>query len=119
MANPFKTAVEKRVWYPDELEELPWLELVSEEPVDADEIDEDTAQHGDWVRVAPDGAPEEEEHTPVWTGDEVWISAPQGLQKSLAVKEAVPGHRFIVHEARRGDTEHAPWRFTIEHDDDG
>lgn len=107
MSNPFKKATEKAVYYPDELPDLGTVDLVSEAPVPAEEVPEDDAKHGNFVKIA---------HSMNGEATEAWIAAPRDLLRALGEAEAEPGHVFQVRGAERGDRAHDPWQFEVAHD---
>lgn len=103
MTNPFTEAATKDVWYPDELHEVGTVELISEEPIPADDVPHDDAQYGQWIEVESG------------TG-EMWFSCPKDLSRALGEAEAVPGHVFSIRSAEKGDSDHSPWSFEVAHD---
>lgn len=105
--NPFVAATRKAVYYPDELQDLGTVDLVSPEPVEAEEVPEDDAKHGDFVKVV---------HSMNGEASEAWIAAPRDLQRALADARAEPGHTFQVRDAERGDRAHSEWKFKVAHD---
>lgn len=77
MSNPFKESVKKEVWYPDDLPDLGRFEVLSEEPVEAENVPHDEASYGKWVEVENGSGP-------------VWITAP--LQLREIIGEAIEDH---------------------------
>lgn len=108
MSNPFKDATTKAVYYPDELPDVGTVRLESEAPVPAEDVPEDDAKHGDFVKVTRGTADGD--------GTEVWLAAPRDLVRALGEAEAEPGHLFQVRSADRGDRAHDPWKFKVAHD---
>lgn len=104
--NPFAEAARKEVYYPDDHVEAPPYRLLSEEPVEADDVDNDDAKHGTWVRCKVGTAD---------SAEEAWVAAPRSLLKFLGVKDAEPGFCFDVNDAKkRGNADDSPWSFTCE-----
>lgn len=104
MVNPFEKASKKEVYYPDELDEVGTVQLVSEEPIEAKEVPHDDAKHGDWIKVTQNGA-------------EIWLSCPKDLSRALGEGDATPGHVFQVRSAEKDEhDDKAPWQFKVAHD---
>lgn len=103
MSNPFEEAAKKGVYYPDELDSLGTVQLVSEAPIPADDVPADDARYGDWVKVSQNGS-------------EMWLACPRDLARALGEGDASPGHVFQVRESHREDAEDAPWQFKVAHD---
>jgi hypothetical protein len=103
MDNPYEAAASKSVYYPDELAEPGTVELVSEAPVEADDVPHDDAKHGDFIKVET-------------SAGEVWFAAPKDLIRALGDVQAEPGHIFQVRATSRGDAAHDPWEIEVAHD---
>lgn len=103
MTNPFEEAARKSVWYPDELDTVGTVELVSEEPEAAEDVPHSDAKFGDFVQVKQNGT-------------EFWMACPKDLKRALGEAEATPGHLFQVRDATEPEAEHDPWQFKVAHD---
>lgn len=103
MTNPFKKAATKEVWYPDELPEPGTVELVSEAPVEADDVPHDDAKYGRFIKVRTHDA-------------DVWFAAPRQLVEALGEVEAEPGHVFQVRDTEEPEAEHDEWTVKVAHD---
>lgn len=108
MTNPFREAATKDVYYPDEAPEVGTVELLSEEPVEAEDVPVEKARFGDWIQVRKGSGGDYEE--------EVWMSCPRDLQRALGEADAEPGHVFQVRSTDREDEDDAPWEYKVAHD---
>lgn len=100
MTNPFSDSVSKDVWYPDDLPELGRVELVSDAPIPAEEVEIEEAQYGQWIEVRNG------------QDDPVFAAAPTDLRAFLG--EAIEEHGttdlvFEVTEISKGPADHDPY----------
>lgn len=102
MSNAWKDSVTGDVLYPDDLEGRN-LELVSEGPIDAENVDHDDANYGMWMRVS--------------NGErKYWAVCPSALREEFGEVEAEPGHAFRVESIEKGPKDHDPYEIEIVHE---
>lgn len=99
MSNPWKESTVKEVLYPDDLQGRGPIEIVSEEPIEADEVPIDDARYGLWAEVA-------EGH------DFRYIAAPRQVRELIG--EAIEQNGGLpvvieVLEIDRGPLDHDEW----------
>lgn len=99
MTNPMRDSLNDEVLYPDDLTGIDHLETAHLTPLEAEEVDHENAQFGQFVELNGDGPPH-------------WAAAPRQLREFLANAYDEHGSEeigFRVTEAERGDRDHDPW----------
>lgn len=70
MSNPYTDSATDDVLYPDDLEGKK-LQITSEQPLDADDVDDENAKYGQFSKALTSD------------GTEVWVSSPKALRQFI------------------------------------
>lgn len=97
--NAWSESAQNDVLYPDDLAERGPVKVVSE-PIEAEDVDVDGADHGTLAELAGDSPPH-------------YLVCPQQLREELGERwdEETETSTIEVVEATRGPHDHDPWEF--------